>query len=141
MICVSPHRYCSGGAQELESRMLRKRARPVRGGVVGKGLSPDTAWGTECPGQSEKQRHLAGHLLYYTPILYRVDACMAISSMLCYGLVREGTECKHRYPRGCIHRRMATETTHEHNFFILSRQLRQKTDDDHGTNRSGESFY
>ena len=45
--------------------MLRKRAHPVRGGVVGKGLSPDTAWETECPGQSENQRHLVGHLLYF----------------------------------------------------------------------------
>lgn len=44
--------------------MLRKRARPVRRGVVGKGPSPDTAWGAEWPGLSEKQWHLVGHLLY-----------------------------------------------------------------------------
>ena len=41
-----------------------KTARPVRRGVVEKGSSPDTTWGTECTGQSENKRHLVGHLLY-----------------------------------------------------------------------------
>jgi hypothetical protein len=42
-----------------------KAARPVRGGVVEKGSSLDTTWETECTGQSENERHLVGHLLYY----------------------------------------------------------------------------
>ena len=41
-----------------------KVACPVRGGVVEKGSSPDTTWGTECTGQSENKLHLVGNLLY-----------------------------------------------------------------------------
>ena len=41
-----------------------KAACPVRGGVVEKGSSPDTAWGTKSTGQSEDERYLVGHLLY-----------------------------------------------------------------------------
>jgi hypothetical protein len=33
--------------------------------VVEKGSSLDTTWETECTGQSENERHLVGHLLYY----------------------------------------------------------------------------
>jgi hypothetical protein len=45
--CVSPHRYLRQSTLKLESRMLRKRARPVRRGEVGKGSSLDTTWGTK----------------------------------------------------------------------------------------------
>lgn len=42
-----------------------KAARPARGGMVEKGSSSDTAWGTECIGQSENERYLASYLLYF----------------------------------------------------------------------------
>jgi hypothetical protein len=43
-----------------------KAAHTARGGMVEKGLSPDTTWGTECIGKSEHKRYLVSHLLYYS---------------------------------------------------------------------------
>jgi hypothetical protein len=60
--CVSPHRDTWQRTQELESRMLRKRARPVRGGAVRKGSCRDTTCRRR-EGQSKK-RYLACRLLY-----------------------------------------------------------------------------
>src|SRR5512135_3017451 len=48
--CVNPFRYGCQRTQKLESRMLRKRARPVRRGEVRKGLSeipPERSGGSE----------------------------------------------------------------------------------------------
>src|SRR5512142_2715672 len=48
--CANPCRYGCQRTQKLESRMLRKRARPVRRGEVRKGLSeipPERSGGSE----------------------------------------------------------------------------------------------
>src|SRR5512135_902044 len=50
--CVNPCRYCCQRTQKLASRMLRKRARPVRWGEVRNGLSEIPP---ECSGGSEAQ--------------------------------------------------------------------------------------